>query len=202
MKGKTIKKLPYMKCKNILLFTLALVIFASCSRNDSSSAFSKRKYLDFHANKSDVKRSPVAQENNEELKIVSVVSEKPSEYKAGEMPVTASNEMAIQPVPITDLNFASSFKDSKPEVKASPVKNEVKLSFREIKRELKKAKHSANSVSETDKVLLIILAILLPPLAVYLKDGIGTTFWIDLVLTLLFFIPGVIYALLIVLDAI
>jgi len=48
-------------------------------------------------------------------------------------------------------------------------------------------------------VLLIILAILLPPLAVYLHQGeINSKFWISLLLTLLFFIPGVIYALLVV----
>ncbi|RYD70574.1 MAG: YqaE/Pmp3 family membrane protein [Sphingobacteriales bacterium] len=46
---------------------------------------------------------------------------------------------------------------------------------------------------------MIILAILLPPLAVYLHQGeINKKFWISLLLTLLFFIPGVIYALLVV----
>lgn len=51
-------------------------------------------------------------------------------------------------------------------------------------------------------VLLVILAILIPPLAVGLYEGITTRFWIDLLLTLLFFIPGMVYALLIVLGAI
>lgn len=45
-------------------------------------------------------------------------------------------------------------------------------------------------------IVLIILAILLPPLAVALKDGIGKQFVISLVLTvLLFWIGGVIHAL-------
>jgi len=48
---------------------------------------------------------------------------------------------------------------------------------------------------------LVILAILLPPLAVYLHQGeINTKFWISLILTLLFFIPGIIYALIVVLG--
>ncbi|OAV45925.1 hydrogenase expression protein [Lewinella sp. 4G2] len=48
-------------------------------------------------------------------------------------------------------------------------------------------------------ILLIILAILLPPLAVFLHQGeINTKFWISLVLSLLFFLPGVIYALLVI----
>jgi uncharacterized membrane protein YqaE (UPF0057 family) len=57
--------------------------------------------------------------------------------------------------------------------------------------------------SDTDLVILVILAILLPPLAVFLKEGSwNSRCWIDLILCLLFFIPGVIYALLIVLEAI
>ncbi|NDK54396.1 YqaE/Pmp3 family membrane protein [Pontibacter sp. BT213] len=51
-------------------------------------------------------------------------------------------------------------------------------------------------------IVEIILAVLLPPLAVFLHDGIGTSFWISLILTLLFWIPGVIYALLVVTDTI
>jgi uncharacterized membrane protein YqaE (UPF0057 family) len=47
-----------------------------------------------------------------------------------------------------------------------------------------------------DKLLLIILSVLLPPVAVYLKKkGVGKEFWISLVLTIFFFVPGVIYAL-------
>ncbi|AKQ47617.1 hydrogenase expression protein [Rufibacter radiotolerans] len=50
--------------------------------------------------------------------------------------------------------------------------------------------------------LKLVLAILLPPLAVYLHEGIGTRFWVSILLTLLFFLPGVIYALLVVTDSI
>jgi uncharacterized membrane protein YqaE (UPF0057 family) len=50
------------------------------------------------------------------------------------------------------------------------------------------------------KVLKIILAIFLPPVAAYLQVGLTTHFWINLVLTLLFFLPGVIHALWLVLT--
>lgn len=49
-------------------------------------------------------------------------------------------------------------------------------------------------------VLYIILAILIPPLAVGLLYGISTEFWISLILTILFFIPGMIYSLIVVLG--
>jgi len=44
-------------------------------------------------------------------------------------------------------------------------------------------------------ILRIILAILLPPLAVFLTVGLGPHFWINILLTLLGFIPGMIHAL-------
>lgn len=58
---------------------------------------------------------------------------------------------------------------------------------------------SGYEVSDTDTLLLVILAILLPPLAVYLLKGIGTEFWISVLLTLLFWLPGIIYALYLIL---
>ncbi len=43
-------------------------------------------------------------------------------------------------------------------------------------------------------LLTVILNILLPPLAVYLKHGLGSTFVISLILTIIGWIPGVIHA--------
>lgn len=51
-----------------------------------------------------------------------------------------------------------------------------------------------------NKVLLVIIAILLPPLAVGLKAGIGLPLVLNIVLTLLFYIPGLIHALIVVLG--
>ncbi len=50
-----------------------------------------------------------------------------------------------------------------------------------------------------NKLLLIIVAILLPPLAVGLKSGIGKSFVINVILTLIFYIPGLIHALMVIL---
>ncbi len=43
-------------------------------------------------------------------------------------------------------------------------------------------------------LLRIIIAILLPPLGVFLQVGIGVQFWINVVLTILGYIPGIIHA--------
>jgi uncharacterized membrane protein YqaE (UPF0057 family) len=43
-------------------------------------------------------------------------------------------------------------------------------------------------------VIRVILSILLPPLGVFLQVGLGLQFWINIVLTLLGYIPGIIHA--------
>ena len=43
-------------------------------------------------------------------------------------------------------------------------------------------------------LITIILNILLPPLAVFMNHGLGTTFLISVLLTLLAWLPGIIHA--------
>ncbi len=43
-------------------------------------------------------------------------------------------------------------------------------------------------------LLRLFLAILLPPLGVFLQEGASQRFWIDVLLTLLGWLPGVLYA--------
>lgn len=42
-------------------------------------------------------------------------------------------------------------------------------------------------------IVSIILTLILPPLAVFLKHGLKANFWINLLLTLLGWLPGVIH---------
>lgn len=82
-------------------------------------------------------------------------------------------------------------------------KAEKRSKVKQVKKELKafKGAKKAGKEPSTNTLLLVILAILLPPLAVYLHEGvINSRFWISLILTLLFWLPGVIYALIIVLG--
>ena len=43
-------------------------------------------------------------------------------------------------------------------------------------------------------IIRIIVAIILPPVGVFLQVGIGKHFWINILLTLLGYIPGIIHA--------
>lgn len=43
-------------------------------------------------------------------------------------------------------------------------------------------------------LIKILVAVLLPPLGIFLEIGIGRQFWINVVLTVLGYIPGLIHA--------
>ncbi|GGK78098.1 hypothetical protein GCM10011405_27360 [Rufibacter glacialis] len=75
----------------------------------------------------------------------------------------------------------------------------TKAEKKEFRKEMRHALRETNALSD---IVMIVLAILLPPLAVFLHEGLGSRFWISILLTLLFFIPGVIFALLVVTDSI
>jgi uncharacterized membrane protein YqaE (UPF0057 family) len=51
-----------------------------------------------------------------------------------------------------------------------------------------------------NKALLVIISILLPPLAVFLKSGAGKDLVINIVLCLFFYVPGILHALWVVLK--
>ena len=96
---------------------------------------------------------------------------------------------------------------------AAAYKEELKSMTRRERRALRESQEQqiksilqdysdAPADAEVSDVLLIILAVLLPPLAVFLHQGeINIKFWISLILTLLFFLPGIIYALLVILGS-
>ena len=48
-------------------------------------------------------------------------------------------------------------------------------------------------------VIRILAAIILPPLGVFLQVGLGLHFWLNILLTLLGYIPGIIHAIWVVL---
>lgn len=57
----------------------------------------------------------------------------------------------------------------------------------------------ANGIEKTDPIKLII-AFFLPPLAVFLEVGLGMQFWLNLILTLFFYVPGILHAFYVILT--
>ncbi|WP_205510893.1 YqaE/Pmp3 family membrane protein [Longitalea arenae] len=130
------------------------------------------------------------------LTLLVMVSVCTSPVLAASLP-TADNTAKTEPAPAAVNSAVEEFKNLSRHERKTRVKDAKKL-MKEYK-----ADKRAGRAAEADQVLLAILAILLPPLAVYLKEEeITSRFWISIILTLLFWIPGVIFALLVVFDAI
>jgi len=43
-------------------------------------------------------------------------------------------------------------------------------------------------------IIRILIAVLLPPLGIFLQVGIGKHFWINIILTICGYLPGIIHA--------
>ncbi|QDV27749.1 YqaE/Pmp3 family membrane protein [Aureliella helgolandensis] len=52
----------------------------------------------------------------------------------------------------------------------------------------------------TNNIIKILLAILLPPVGVFLEVGFGLHFWLNIILTLCGWVPGIIHAVIIILS--
>ncbi|WP_411847135.1 YqaE/Pmp3 family membrane protein [Roseibacillus persicicus] len=59
---------------------------------------------------------------------------------------------------------------------------------------------STNTAEGPKDVIRIILAIVLPPLGVFFQVGLGLHFWLNIVLTIAGYIPGIIHALWVILK--
>lgn len=53
--------------------------------------------------------------------------------------------------------------------------------------------------SSGSDVIRILLSIILPPVGVFLEVGLGIHFWLNILLTLLGYVPGIIHAVWIIL---
>ncbi|HET7299761.1 MAG TPA: YqaE/Pmp3 family membrane protein [Oleiagrimonas sp.] len=49
-------------------------------------------------------------------------------------------------------------------------------------------------------IIRIILSVIIPPVGVFLQVGFGLQFWVNILLTILGYIPGLIHALYIILS--
>ncbi|MFZ9589867.1 MAG: YqaE/Pmp3 family membrane protein, partial [Chitinophagaceae bacterium] len=74
--------------------------------------------------------------------------------------------------------------------------SKVKAAIQQYKTNLK-----LGEKIDDNKLLAIIFAILIPPVGVVLYENkVTTKFWISLLLTFIFWLPGMIYSLLVVTD--
>jgi uncharacterized membrane protein YqaE (UPF0057 family) len=82
-------------------------------------------------------------------------------------------------------------------------KNDKKERISKVKAAVQQYKTNLKNGERIDdnKLLAIIFAILIPPVGVVLYENkVTTKFWISLLLTFIFWLPGMIYSLLVVTD--
>ncbi|MEJ8756515.1 YqaE/Pmp3 family membrane protein [Pontibacter sp. H259] len=200
-----------MRIRNLL--QLVFVLLAGQLLFACSSA----KYYEFAAHKqapyyeAKQKQAPAATKAEQTptlSEIAIAAADEKAEAKASTPALQASVETKVVKAPVkiaTVAPVAEKTNSNKlTEAEAMElVKERVATMTKAEKKELKKEfKEALKQSGSRTSIVEIILAIFIPPLAVFLHDGIGTTFWISLILTLLFWIPGVIYALLVVTDTI
>jgi uncharacterized membrane protein YqaE (UPF0057 family) len=180
-------------------FFIAVLFFASCSSENlviQKRHYGKGYYV--HANGKREINNTVKAETVALSESPVSTTENPETFIAQETSTNKSQTVSAKAPAITKHN--TKIKSSSPlttvaDQKASIEKSASAKNKASVRAAAKKENHSAGG--DVNAVLLIILCILLPPVAVYLVDGIGTSFWIDLILTLLFFLPGIIFALIV-----
>ncbi len=134
----------------------------------------------------------------------SVVTEPTSKTRTDTTAVATEKEMMLDNAAVTDAmrEFKSlSRVDRKMRIAQAKAALKEWKAQKAASKNVTTEENPAAPEPTTNTLLLVILAILLPPLAVALHEGrINGKFWLSLILTLLFWIPGVIYALIVVLG--
>lgn len=191
--------------KKIILGTLGVfvgsILLLSCSsQSDVLSSFSKRKYLkNFKENKKSYEVNIEEQTAQvEEIKPQEVISETTSPTTS----IIEENNVTLTQETI-DLATVSTPKKVIKQIEKE-YRNWDKFN-RNYETELLVSKEQYNNLNlskkeaRVDDIVLAILAIFIPPLAVYLfDDAITANFWVDLLLTFLFWLPGIIFAFLVI----
>jgi uncharacterized membrane protein YqaE (UPF0057 family) len=191
--------------KKIVLGTLgffvgSLLLVSCSSESNVLSSFSKRKYL---KNFKETKKSYEVISEDETAQLEETkTQEKVLEATTPSNPIVEENNLVLKQETVELANAVTQKKVVKQIEKE--YRNWDKFN-RTYENELLVSKeqynHSEKSASSlrVNEIVLAILAIFIPPLAVFLfEDSITANFWVDLLLTLLFWLPGMIFAFLVI----
>lgn len=203
----------------VAIAALAAIVTSCSTSNDVvGGVFQKRKYnKGFYWNRSGGTAS--SEENNlaQQKKEETIRTANEETVAALDKKELSSNETAFQPASYShQSNTAATEKapstettnavkedrkaPAQPQKAPEQMKKETVLKKNKSVKDVLRKKQYIDSNNSMDdmQILAIIFAILIPPVGVAIYEGITVRFWISLILTLLFFLPGMIYALLVV----
>ncbi len=187
--------------KRIITVLLAIMVLASCSTKFS---LVKRKYNKGYF----VSTSKPCHQNENKLAVhkgkvkVEVKNEVEAEVKnevKGEAKLEVQNStIETEQIAVKEKHQLFGALRKKANVKQDVDRSEAVAMMPISKKAFfGKSKTKAPSGGDEADIVTIILCIFIPPLAVYLvKNSIDKNFWLDLVLTILVWVPGVVFALL------
>lgn len=170
--------------KNVLFLSLALIILASCGIMTNND-FASRKYTHFRKGEVAVKTSEKAKQTTSSSKNNDVAIEEKTNIteQTGSTTETKENQQVATKSSSKVFNYKSETKNS--EVNQNTTS--FKVSKPSIKSVLKKldSKKQTTGDDGTMTIILIILALFIPPLAVLIAVGLKTPFWLNLLLCIL-----------------
>jgi len=210
-----------MKIKNglsIAIFSFSFAFLITSCGITNKNDFASRKYTKFKKGEAQVELKTDQVQNQINLSEKSIVTENNLAATPTEINNTLNTSKEIVSNTTTESTPVVVCKSENNTTKKNPVINFKKSNLTEkknINREVKINKATRFLLSRicdqpnttelnVDQLILVILCLIpfFAPLAVYLARGIGKEFWISVLLTLLFVLPGMVYGLLIVLDVI
>ncbi len=206
-----------MKTKNIIitnLFIAIAVVFASCSTSVeiAKRTFNNGYYVHVITNKkveSAKENNEVAKKNPENVSIPDMKDNNTKNSYSDIQNVKSINSVAeitkntienstvasMDKKPVLSSKKNISFKPEETNsVKSSKADFKTSRNIMSVKETRKFIRHNLFHHSDVPTIVLILLCIFLPFIAVGLVDDWGIRFLISIVLTLLFWFPGIIYA--------
>jgi uncharacterized membrane protein YqaE (UPF0057 family) len=127
-------------------------------------------------------------------------AESPAVVKETSKPKVEIGKNSTEGQSSQELNDAGFAKMATEHARQKETRQQLKLAVKNHREAVKN--QAPDAPMDSELLLYVILAILLPPLAVGLyTGGLTTEFWICLILTLLFYLPGLIYALIVILGS-
>ncbi|HTA28329.1 MAG TPA: YqaE/Pmp3 family membrane protein [Bacteroidia bacterium] len=190
---------------NTFIFFAAIGMLLSSCSNLSKISIAKRHYRSgYYVN--------FGQKNHTSATAITAarISAKPNpkpQVPSAIIAAKQSNPIAVNASKATEVNISAPQKVTNP-IEIKHINNISTYSTPSFAPNISATvTHSSESESEAHArvdvdvsyVVIILCAIFIPPLGVGLMYGIDSYFWIDLILTLLFFFPGMIFALIVVL---
>lgn len=188
-----------MKLNQLFSILITGTFFVSCS---SSLEFSQKKYLDgYRGDKSTLKH--IGSDEIKNVKHQTTVKEQMVLDSYSESLQASLDDKVILTNSVNSAEIITNEIDNSHLSKEIFVKTAEKPLKLNVNKEVQKEKNTkAVSALKRANIIEVVLAFFIPPLAVFLHNGLDTSFWISLILTCFFWVPGVVFSLLVVLDMI